>query len=97
MDYSTMTMSELYAAWIANWKVMQTGIQEILGDEPMPDPREVARVILEMPEDIWTGLFQSDSATEYFRTTMDLQKLMATVQMENVEILNAALALGAQS
>lgn len=90
-DYEGKPMSELYAAWITNWKILQTGLQEIIGDEPIPDAREVARLMLEMPEDVWTGLFESEIASADLVKTMDLQALMAQVSEENVEILEAAL------
>lgn len=93
-DYKSMTLSELYKAWISNWKTLQTGLQEIIGDSPMPDPREIAKLIVEMPEHVWTGMFESESASADLRKTMDIQNLVAHIQFENMTILNAALAKG---
>lgn len=91
-DYSAMTMSELFSAWVNNWKVLQTGLNEIVGDSPMPDPREIAKQLVEMPEDIWTGMFESDTASADLRSTMDLQELLANINLENAQILKVALA-----
>lgn len=90
-EYEGKPLNELYSAWINNWKILQTGLQEIIGDEPIPDAREVARLMVEMPEEIWIGLFQSDVASQDLVRTMDLQALLAQISSENVEILHAAL------
>lgn len=90
-EYEGKPLNELYSAWINNWKILQTGLQEIVGDDPIPDAREVARLMIEMPEEIWVGLFQSEMASESLVKTMDLQALLAQVSKENVEILQAAL------
>lgn len=96
-DYSAMTMSELFSAWVNNWKVLQTGLNEIVGDTPMPDPREIAKMLIEMPEDIWVGMFESESTSSDLRRTMDLQELLANINLENAEILKVALAKNGQS
>lgn len=92
-----MTMSELFSAWVNNWKVLQTGLNEIVGDAPMPDPREIAKLLIEMPEDIWVAMFESESTSSDLRRTMDLQELLANINLENAEILKAALAKNGQS
>jgi len=89
--YEEKTLSELFRAWIDNWKVVQTGIREIVGDSQLPDPREMAEALINMPEEVWVEMFRSETATEILRKQMDLQKLMAEVQLENAHILNAAL------
>lgn len=92
--YAEKSPSELYEAWVNNWKIVRAGIQEIIGDAVMPDPREVAQQLAEMPEDVWKGLFESEYASADLRKQMDIQKLMAEIQLENVQILTAALQLG---
>lgn len=94
IDYNAMTLSELYVAWINNWKVLRTGIREIIPDsEPMPDPRGMVQQLIEMPEDVWVSAFSDDASAE-LRRTMDIQELLANVQLENIAILHAALNKG---
>lgn len=92
--YDSMTLPELFVAWVGNWRTIQTGIREIVGDSPMPDPREMARVLIEMPEEIWVGMFEHAEVSKDLKKQMDIQKLMAEVQLENVQILDAALKKG---
>src|SRR5438045_2554508 len=97
MDYAGMTLIELHGAWVQNWKAVTTGIQEIIGDAEMPSPRDVARYCSEMSEETWVGLFESESATIDLKKTMDLQKMLTEIQIENIAILHAAMNLGEKS
>jgi hypothetical protein len=95
MDFDEMTLPELHEAWVNNWKVLLTGIQEIIGDGPMPDPREVARLCADIPEDTWVRMFTNPDDSKELQEKMGLTKVIAEVQLENVSILNAAIAKGA--
>ena len=92
--YAEKSIAELYTAWINNWKIVRTGMQELVGDGPMPDPREIAQQLAEMPEEVWAGLFENESASAGIRKQMDIQKLVAEIQLENVQIMAAALQHG---
>lgn len=94
MNYDKMNLIELHGAWVQNWKAVSTGIQEIIGDMDVPNPREIARLCAEMPEDTWVHMFETENASVDLRKTMDLQKMMAEIQLENIAILNAAMNLG---
>lgn len=90
-SYDELSLNELFIEFQNNWKALATGIKELLGDAHMPDPREVAELISEMPEEHWTGMFHNEHAREDLNKTMDLQKLMTDMQVENVAIMQAAL------
>lgn len=92
--YAEKSPSELYEAWVNNWKIVRTGMEQLVGDGPMPDPREIAQQLAEMSEEVWAGLFESEYASAGLRKQMDIQKLIAEVQLENVQIMAAALQLG---
>jgi len=96
-NYDSMNLSELYDAWIENWKVFRTGLRELFGNEPVPDPREMADMMAEMPIHVWIRLFESETASEEIRKKMDINKLMAEIQLENAAILATALTKGVQT
>lgn len=89
-----MTDEQLFEALKTNWQVLSTGIEEILGDEPMPDPRDMAAKIKELPFSAWQEALLDPSTRMMMLKNMDIVRLTADVQKENVAILEEMLRRG---
>lgn len=89
-----MTDEQLFEALKTNWQVLSVGIQEVLGDEPMPDPREMAAKIKELPFSAWQEALLDPPTRMMMLRNMDIVKLTADVQKENVSILAEMLRRG---
>lgn len=89
--YDAMTMTELFICYSQNMKVLATAIREILGDEPMPDPRELADMMANIPQEAWERTFQDPEGRKLLAKNLDLTKVVAEIQTENAAIIDAAL------
>lgn len=93
-NYENMTLVELHQVWVQNWKALQTGLRNVIpDDEPIPDAQEIAKFYSEIPEDVWCSIFESDDPDNPLRKQLDLQEVIANIQLENVAILKAALKI----
>lgn len=86
------TDPELFEAYRNNMIVVSTAINELFGDEPLPDPRETAHWLSTMTYSLWEEMWMSPDAKQELRKNFDMLKAVQVVQNENVLILAAMLA-----
>lgn len=88
-----MSTKELLEKFQANMRAVATAAQELLGDEPIPDPRVMVEAIDKITNEMWVAMFLDDATREAYHKQMPLMGVMAQVNDENLSIIARMLRL----
>jgi hypothetical protein len=83
-NYALASEKELFEQFQNNFRVLATVLKELLGDEPVPDPRQLLDSINQMTVDEFINSFLRNRSE--VAQTMDLQKEVLEVTFDNLAI-----------
>lgn len=84
MEYEFLSNETLVDILQQNMAALAGAIQEMLGDSPFPDPREISKILGGMS--CAQYLEELRYAKDIFLRNLDLQELAAQLSRENVDI-----------
>ena len=90
-EYELKSTQELFELYRNNMLVISTAVTEIMGDDPMPDPRELAHFLGTVTFDRWMEMWENPEARKYITQNLDLMRAVNSVQAENVMVLEAMM------
>lgn len=93
--FDRMSTKELLEAFVANIKVVATVCENVLGDQPMPDPREMVKAMEDVTPTVWVNMFLDETTRDSLRAQMPLMKAMAEVNNENMYIITRMMKIQA--
>lgn len=82
-----MTVEELLNAFVANVRLVATVCEDVLGDKPVPDPREMVKQLQDITPLTWVEMFRDQATRDSLWQQMPLMKAMAAVNHENMYIV----------
>lgn len=92
MNFEMYTSEGLFKLYLENIKTVATALREILDDQPMPDPREIAERMSQMSLGEWDAIWIDLIGIKMMQDNLTLLKTMAQVQMENADIVEEMLS-----
>ena len=90
-DYENWTNEQLFEAFRNNNLAVATSIRELIGDAPLPDPRELADLLNSMRLEHWDMMWQDEQYRKMLRSNIDVMRAVSAINVENVQIISAML------
>ena len=82
--FELWTSEDLFRRLQENLAVVSGAVKAMIGDEPIPDVREVAASVRGLSFEDFFRMMQDNRAE--IASNMDLQEMIATITQENVDI-----------
>lgn len=92
MNMDLLTNEQLFEQFSNNCKVMATAVEEIMGDEPFPDPRTTFKAMEELTQEDWYQALNHPDIRARFNRNLSMIKIMTEVQVENADLLEEMLS-----